>query len=364
MSAMKSSASPREAEQNAAVRSARRERIARTLTFWLRPRFVLQVVNRFQKVAGFDRAIALASSALTALIPLAVVASAFSEKLGGKDTAQRIIDRYDLTGGGAEAVRDIFAPASAAGGGLGLAGAVFVLLALLSFARMMQRLFEQAWELEPLSVRNTPNQLLWLCGLSVYLVLSGFLHAALGERPLELAATLLTVPLCGDFADLDGAGPHRRPAHPQTAVAVRCAGRRADARVHARRAGLRAAPLQHLCDALRRGRSGVRDDLGALLHRRRAGRLDGGRPRGPRRARTHPARRAAAGRRGPPPVGRDHRRGPLALGRAPAAHSVAPGGPARLENGPRSTQPRPIWSMQTAMARISASFWSGATSIP
>ena len=193
---MKSSASPREAEQNAAVRSARRERIARTLTFWLRPRFVLQVVNRFQKVAGFDRAIALASSALTALIPLAVVASAFSEKLGGKDTAQRIIDRYDLTGGGAEAVRDIFAPASAAGGGLGLAGAVFVLLALLSFARMMQRLFEQAWELEPLSVRNTPNQLLWLCGLSVYLVLSGFLHSALGERPLELAATLLTVPLC------------------------------------------------------------------------------------------------------------------------------------------------------------------------
>ena len=47
-----------------------RERVVRTLTFWLRPQFVLRVFNRFQKVAGFDRAIALASGALTATIPL------------------------------------------------------------------------------------------------------------------------------------------------------------------------------------------------------------------------------------------------------------------------------------------------------
>jgi hypothetical protein len=39
-------------------RHVNRERVTRTLTFWLRPEFVLRVVNRFQKVAGFDRAIA------------------------------------------------------------------------------------------------------------------------------------------------------------------------------------------------------------------------------------------------------------------------------------------------------------------
>ena len=81
----------------------------RTLTFWLRPEFVLRVVNRFQKVAGFDRAIALASAALTATIPLMIVTSAVASELGGKGTADRIIDRYELTGGGAEAVRDVFA---------------------------------------------------------------------------------------------------------------------------------------------------------------------------------------------------------------------------------------------------------------
>ena len=48
----------------------------RTLTFWLRPEFVLRVVSRFQKLAGFDRSIALASGALTAMIPLSIVTSA------------------------------------------------------------------------------------------------------------------------------------------------------------------------------------------------------------------------------------------------------------------------------------------------
>ncbi len=52
-----------------------RERLLRTLTFWLRPEFILRVLNRFQKVAGFDRSIALASGALTATIPLAIFVS-------------------------------------------------------------------------------------------------------------------------------------------------------------------------------------------------------------------------------------------------------------------------------------------------
>jgi uncharacterized BrkB/YihY/UPF0761 family membrane protein len=63
-------------------RHVNRERVVRTLTFWLRPEFVLRVVNRFQKIAGFDRAIALASAALTATIPLLIVASAVASDLG------------------------------------------------------------------------------------------------------------------------------------------------------------------------------------------------------------------------------------------------------------------------------------------
>ena len=176
-----------------------RERVLRTLTFWLRPEFLLRVVNRFQKVVGFDRSIALASGALTAVIPLAIIASALSSQLGGKGTADRIIDRYDLTGGGAEAVKDVFSPPSGTTTSIGILGFFFLMVAVLSFARGVQRLFEQTWELEPLSVRNTFNGLLWIGGLCVYIAGSSFLHAALGRGRLELTATLLTLPLSAVF---------------------------------------------------------------------------------------------------------------------------------------------------------------------
>jgi uncharacterized BrkB/YihY/UPF0761 family membrane protein len=181
-----------------------RDRVVRTLTFWLRPEFLLRVVNRFQRVAGFDRSIALASGALTAIISLTIVTSAVSSQLGGKGTAERIIDRYDLTGGGAEAVKDIFSPLSGTSTSLGIIGFLFLMVAVLSFARAVQRLFEQTWELTPLSVRNTFNGLLWIGGLTVYVALNGVLHAALGRSRLDLTATLLTTPLSAIFLTWSG----------------------------------------------------------------------------------------------------------------------------------------------------------------
>jgi uncharacterized BrkB/YihY/UPF0761 family membrane protein len=172
-----------------------RERVLRTLTFWLRPEFVLRVANRFQKIAGFDRAIALASSTLTAIIPLALIATAIAPQLGGDDTAARIIERYELTGGGAEAVKDIFAEPTDTNTSLGLIGFFFLLIAILSFTRAVQRLFEQTWELKPLSVRNTLNGLLWVLGLVLYTALSGFLRGVLPEGELELTASVVIAPL-------------------------------------------------------------------------------------------------------------------------------------------------------------------------
>jgi uncharacterized BrkB/YihY/UPF0761 family membrane protein len=172
-----------------------RERVLRTLTFWLRPEFVLRVFNRFQKVAGFDRAIALASSTLTAIIPLALIATAIAPQLGGDDTADRIIERYDLTGGGAEAVKDIFSEPTSTDTSLGLIGFFFLVIAILSFTRAVQRLFEQTWELKPLSVRNSLNGLLWVLGLVLYTALSGFLRGVLPEGELEITASVTIAPL-------------------------------------------------------------------------------------------------------------------------------------------------------------------------
>ena len=176
-----------------------RERVLRTLTFWLRPAFVLRALNRFQKVAGFDRAVALASSALTAMIPVAILIGALVPQGNGADLAERLIDRYDLTGGGAEAVRDIFAPTAGTSTSLGVFGALLLIIAALSFTRAVQRLFEQTWELPPLSVRNTINGLVWIAALALFLSASGWIHDLLGDGNLEIAASLCVVPLSAAF---------------------------------------------------------------------------------------------------------------------------------------------------------------------
>ena len=93
-------------------------------------------------------------------------------------------------GGGAEAVKEIFASPSGTSTGFGILGFFFLLVAVLSFTRGVQRLIEQTWELEPLSVRNTLNGLRWIGGLVLYLAVSGALHGVLGRSRLELSAAL------------------------------------------------------------------------------------------------------------------------------------------------------------------------------
>ncbi|WP_370148016.1 YhjD/YihY/BrkB family envelope integrity protein [Streptacidiphilus sp. EB129] len=148
---------------------------------------------------GFDRSMALASGALTALVPVAIICGAVLSHLGDRDVADRIIDRYGLTGGGAEAVRQIFSSSLDSGAGAGIFGALFLAVSVLSFTRAMQRLFEQTWALTPLSVRNTTNGLRWAVALLAYAALTGWLHAALGRGRLELAATLAELPLTAVF---------------------------------------------------------------------------------------------------------------------------------------------------------------------
>ena len=174
-----------------------RARLWRTLTFWLRPAFALRVVSRFQKIVGFDRSMALASSALTALVPLALVLSSVLGELGRPNLAERIVKRYGLTGGGADAVRALFG--HGADTGLSVFGSVFLVISALSFARAAQRLIEQTWELAPLSVRNTTNQLLWLLTLLAYAMVTGSLHSALSGGRLDLAASACQVPVTAVF---------------------------------------------------------------------------------------------------------------------------------------------------------------------
>ncbi|WP_256102550.1 YhjD/YihY/BrkB family envelope integrity protein [Streptomyces sp. Ncost-T10-10d] len=148
---------------------------------------------------GFDRSMALASSALTALVPLSILLGAVLSNFVHYDAAERIIRRYNLTGAGATAVSSLFSPAEAASASVGIFGVVFLTISVLSFARAAQRLFEQAWELKPLSVRNTRNGLWWILTLGGYVVVTTLLSALRGGGALDLAASLCGVLVTAAF---------------------------------------------------------------------------------------------------------------------------------------------------------------------
>lgn len=149
---------------------------------------------------------ALASSALTALIPLALLGGALLDLVGDHDVADEIIDHYGLTGGGAQAVTDLFASTAdeATSTGAGIAGTVFVIISVLGFSRAAQRVFEQAWELKPLSVRNTLNGLLWIACSAAFLALNGWISASLDQRRLGLASAACQAVLSVGFFVLSG----------------------------------------------------------------------------------------------------------------------------------------------------------------
>lgn len=179
-------------------------RIRRLLTFWLRPAFVLRALNRFQRVAGFDRAIALASSTLTALIPLIILLGAVIPSVDANDAARRIISRYGLTRGGAQAVRDVLSPPGGTSTSISLIGAILLLIAVLSFSRGVQRLFEQTWELKPLSVRNTVNDILWIAGLVAYVAVSWGVHDLVDRSRVQVAANVIVMPISALFLAWSG----------------------------------------------------------------------------------------------------------------------------------------------------------------
>ncbi|WP_370102847.1 hypothetical protein [Streptacidiphilus sp. MAP12-20] len=161
------------------------------------------MVNRFQRIVAFDRAMALASTALTAMIALAILLGPLLGYVGQQDTASRIVARYGLTGGGADAVQQIFSADEQTS--TNLLGVPFLLISVLSFTRAGQRFFEQTWELKPLGVRNTANGLLWIAALAVYLTGATWIRAVTGRSgSLDATSAWLTAPLSCAFLLLTG----------------------------------------------------------------------------------------------------------------------------------------------------------------
>lgn len=132
------------------------------------------------RLVGFeivDRSLVIGAQAFSALIPMLIVFASWGAR-DGNSMGESIVDRFGLTGEGADAVRGAFA-APADGTSITLVGLTFVLVSALSFTRRLQRLFELSWLQEQRGVRATTWGLGWLGLFALYWALFPLVSDAL-----------------------------------------------------------------------------------------------------------------------------------------------------------------------------------------
>jgi uncharacterized BrkB/YihY/UPF0761 family membrane protein len=115
----------------------------------------------FVELRAIDRALALASKLFVAILPLSILVTAL---LSRQDFGNQLVDRFGLTGSGAQAARSLFATPAQVQAGIGLFGFVILLSSILSFARALERLYLDCWELPALKAGAVRNRLMWLAG--------------------------------------------------------------------------------------------------------------------------------------------------------------------------------------------------------
>ena len=146
---------------------------------------------RFVEVQGVDRAMALAAQAFSALIPLLIVYSAVVSRGEGQSFADDLIDRFDLEGAAAATMRQAFTSSQTVEDSISLLGILLLLISALSFSRGLQRLYEHAYRLPTLGMRNSHRGLEWLALIVVYSSVRPLVAGLFDSTVLKIAASLV-----------------------------------------------------------------------------------------------------------------------------------------------------------------------------
>lgn len=156
------------------------------------PTVVRMLLERAVALQYVERSIALGGQAFAAMIPLLIVVG--SIVASDEATGDAIVKRFDLDGNAADSVRAAFVPAAAAGGALSFTSGLLLLFSALSFARTLQRLYEQTYGLPPLGLRATPSALLWIAMFGASFVVPTALGVGAGDdRAVVTAVAVNTV---------------------------------------------------------------------------------------------------------------------------------------------------------------------------
>jgi membrane protein len=96
-----------------------------------------------------------------------------------EDFADVLINRFELRDAAAASVKQAFAPSGDVESSLTVLGVMLLLVSTLSFTRGLQRMYEGAFGLPTLGMRNTPRALTWLLIVGAVIALRPIVTAPL-----------------------------------------------------------------------------------------------------------------------------------------------------------------------------------------
>jgi membrane protein len=128
------------------------------------------------ELRAIDRSLALASKLFIAILPLSILSTAL---ISGREYGDQLVDRFGLTGSGAEAARTLFASPAQVQAGVGALGLVILGSSVFSFARALERVYLDCWDLSQQQQRAAMRSRgIWLAGFFLALAALSSLHAA------------------------------------------------------------------------------------------------------------------------------------------------------------------------------------------
>jgi membrane protein len=148
---------------------------------------------RFVELQGFDRAVALAGQAFTALIPLLIVYTSLVSRATGRDFADELVRVFGLSGSAATDLRHAFAPAGEVQSEVSSFGTLLLVVSALSFARALQRLYQLAWDQPSLGLKAAKWGLIWLMLVIAVVTLRPLIVSGVGD----LVRLILSLAIAG-----------------------------------------------------------------------------------------------------------------------------------------------------------------------
>jgi hypothetical protein len=187
---------PRERTSQAA--DQRREVVASGTAVWQAFQRTLggHFLEAFVELRAIDRALALASKLFIAILPLSILITAV---LSGDSFGDDLVARFGLTGSGAEAARELFAAPTQVQAGIGLLGIVILVSSILSFARALERVYLDCWELPPATTGAAGGRLVWLVGCIIMVSLTSTANEAVESAGVGALGWLLAMVVGGAF---------------------------------------------------------------------------------------------------------------------------------------------------------------------